>query len=301
MSSLTIARLFSHSLGQANSVTEGIRIQRYFLGFASPDSSDESQRDNILCHPNTLLELIHRPDQPATKPTDSAAGKAGYWKIGVTLADVNLAREHLVDSGVTVSEPQQFLDIGYLCHLNDPIGYSIELLQHRFAENHQSCPPQPNYKLRSMPTFGQITLRVKDPDKSLNFYTEGLGMRLLSRQIVKPYQFTLYFLAYTEEQPSFPDLDDVRNREWLWQRPYTVLELQHVWGTEKGQVSYRTTPDSGFERISIATTDLESTLAKLIDSRAPVDPVREFDASLGTNTATVLDPDGYSVRIVEAS
>ena len=287
--------------GQANSVTDGIRIRHYFLGFASPDSSDESQRDNILCHPNALLELLHRPDQPATKPTDSAAGKVGYWKIGVTLADVNLAREYLVDSGVAVSEPQQFLDIGYLCHLIDPDGYSIELLQHRFAENRQPRLPQPNYNLLSVSTFGQITLRVKNSDKSLNFYTQGLGMRLLSRQIVEPYRFTLYFLAYTEEQPPFPDLDDVRNREWLWQRPYTVLELQHVWGTEKGQVSYRTTPDTGFERISIATSDIEPAIVKLNGSSASADSLNHFDASLRTNTATVFDPDGYSVRIVEAS
>jgi lactoylglutathione lyase len=287
--------------GHANRVAEGIQIQHYFLGFSRPNATGECHLDNILCHPDTLLELLHRPGQTAPKHTDSSVGKAGYWKIGITLGDVDLAREYLVDSGMVVSEPRQFLDIGYLCHLNDPDGYSIELLQHRFSENHQPCSPQPNYNLRSIPTFGQITLRIKDPDKSLNFYTQGFGMRLLSRQIVEAYRFTLYFLAYTEEQPPFPDIDDVRNREWLWQRPYTVLELQHVWGTENGTVSYRTTPDTGFERISIATSDLESTLAKLIDRRVHSAPLSQFDDSLSTNTVTVLDPDGYSVRIVEAS
>ncbi len=285
--------------GQADSVVDEVEGQQYFLGF--PSLQDKDDHDNILSHPNTLLELIHRPDHSASKHTDSAAGKAGYWKIGITLADVGLAREYLIDSGTIVSEPEQFLDIGYLCHLKDPDGYSIELLQHLFAENHQPCPPQPHYKLGSVPTFGQITLRVKDPDKSLKFYASGLGMSLLSRQIVEPYRFTLYFLAYTEEQPPFPDLDDVRNREWLWQRPYTLLELQHVWGTEDGQFSYRTTPDVGFERLSIASTDISAVIEKMIANGLPADPRHQVDACLGSKTALVHDPDGYAVRIIESA
>lgn len=282
-----------------DSVTEAIQIQHYFLGF--PDSEDKNDRDNILGHSNTLLELLHRPGHSATKYADGGAEKAGYWKIGVTLDDVDLAREYLIDSGVSASEPQQFLDIGYLCHLNDPDGYSIELLQHRFAENHQPCPPRPNYKLGSIATFGQITIRIKDPDQSLNFYTHGLGMSLLSRQIVEPYRFTLYFLAYTEEQPPFADLDDVRNREWLWQRPYTVLELQHVWGTEDGQFRYRTTPDTGLDRMSIVTGDVESVITKISSNCVPINPRYQVDACLGRNTAIVQDPDGYSVHIIKAT
>ena len=34
-----------------------------------------------------------------------------------------------------VSDPTQFYDIGYLCHLTDPDGFSIELLQHTFEKN----------------------------------------------------------------------------------------------------------------------------------------------------------------------
>ena len=48
---------------------------------------------------------------------------------------MDLARLKIIQSGITVSNPSQFLDIGYLCHLTDPEGRSIELLQHSFAEN----------------------------------------------------------------------------------------------------------------------------------------------------------------------
>ena len=53
-----------------------------------------------------------------------------YWKIGLALQDVNLARRKIIKLGTEVSDPAQFYEIGYLCHLTDPDGFSIELLQH---------------------------------------------------------------------------------------------------------------------------------------------------------------------------
>lgn len=84
--------------------------------------------------------------------------------------------------------------------------------------------------------IGQITTRITEPTQSLDFYQKVLGMKLLSIQPVKRYNFTLYFLAYTEETPPNADLEAVENREWLWQRPYTTLELQHRWGSEPGSL-----------------------------------------------------------------
>ena len=52
-------------------------------------------------------------------------------------------------------------------------------------------------------------------------------MKLLSRQQVMD-KFELYFLAATTDTPPVADdVDAVANREWLWQRPFTTLELQH--------------------------------------------------------------------------
>ena len=58
-----------------------------------------------------------------------------YWKIGLALPDVRSAREIILEKGHDVSEPVQFLKIGYMCHLNDPQGFAMELLQHTFEEN----------------------------------------------------------------------------------------------------------------------------------------------------------------------
>ena len=169
-----------------------------------------------------------------------------YWKIGLTVPDVDLARERLNAHGLSVSPPAQFLDVGYLCHLNDPDGYEIELLQHDFEADHEPIAPGDD-PLGAPATLGQITLRIDDADRTLDFYL-GLGMRLLSRQVIHPHEFTLYFLAFTQDQTPFPDVDAVENRSWLWRRPYTTLELQQRWHGPPPRPS----EDAGFDGLVLA-------------------------------------------------
>lgn len=171
--------------------------------------------------PSADLVLREAPRKRTPGPHDT------YWKIGITLPDVDLASARLRDRGVETSDPAQFRDVGYLAHLTDPDGFPIELLQHRFRQNHVPVAPDDAYPLGGRPHLGQITIRIPAPDAALAFFGEELGMRLLSRQVLQHDGFTLYFLAFTDEEPPNPDIDAVSNREWLWQRSYTTLELQH--------------------------------------------------------------------------
>ena len=60
-------------------------------------------------------------------PADKADGF--YWKIGITVANLDAAADYLRQSGVSISAPRQFADIGYMAHCTDPAGATIELLQ----------------------------------------------------------------------------------------------------------------------------------------------------------------------------
>ena len=75
-----------------------------------------------------------------------------------------------MQSGTAVSVPTQFRDIGYLCHMADPEGRSIELLQHSFATNFVKPLEQPKKTLGQDSLIGQVTLRCSDISKSLQFY-----------------------------------------------------------------------------------------------------------------------------------
>ena len=149
-----------------------------------------------------------------------------YWKIGITVPDVDLAAAHLLRMGVDVSVARQFLDIGYMAHLSDSDGFVIELLQHDFDGNRPdgaADPEDPFARAR----IGQVTLRTGDI-ASEDQFCRGQGMRLLSMQDVALYGFDLHFYAFTKDVPPSGDLWAVQNREWLWKRPYTTLEFQHV-------------------------------------------------------------------------
>jgi len=159
--------------------------------------------------------------------TDGPPGESsGYWKIGVGLPDVNVAAARLRDEhSVDVKPANQFLDVGFLTHLKDPAGNTIELLQDTFESNFKPCPVSALPLACDSPKIGQLTLRVTNIERSLAFYRDTLGMRLLCAYDVGDYGFRLYFLAFTDDAPPSADLDAVENREWTYSRPYTTLEL----------------------------------------------------------------------------
>ena len=127
-------------------------------------------------------------------------------------------------------------------------------------------------------------------------YQEALGTRLLSHQLVEPHGFTLYFLASSTQSPPNADIDALENREWLWQRPYTTLELQHFWpGEQQGVTCTRhdgQTP--GFWGIGFESHQPDAFVdpwAKMT-ARSPV----TLDAT-GNPSLIGVDPDGNRVRI----
>lgn len=279
---------YCHRLGMniiGHTEGEGDRPSRYLLSFGANDL--------------TALELLYGNEEPRSLYQHDEGDL--YWKTGITLPDVDNACERLRHHGVEVTDPHQFRDIGYLCHLADPDGYVIELLQHKFEENHTPGAADPALALGAPPTLGQITIRVTHIERSLGFYRDFLGMELLSRQEVAPSEFTLYFLAYTDEAPPRTDLDAVENREWLWQRPYTTIELQHVWGRDRGDFSYRTEESSplGFRGITIAAEDRTDFRREARKAGVDIETVPRRTGPQGRPHLTMCDPDGTVIHIVD--
>ena len=118
-------------------------------------------------------------------------------------------------------------------------------------------------------------LRVGDLDKSLAFYTEVLGMRLLSRDDYPGGRFTLAFVGYGDDSD------------------HTVLELTHNWDTDSYDLG------DGYGHIAVAVEDAAAACDEI--RRRGGNVVREAGPMMhGTVViAFVEDPDGYKVELIE--
>ena len=120
-------------------------------------------------------------------------------------------------------------------------------------------------------------LRVGDLERSITFYTEVLGMRLLRRKDYPGGRFTLAFVGYGDESDT------------------TVLELTHNWDTSDYELG------SGYGHIALGVDDIVATCEAIRAKGGRV--VREPGPMKNGSTviAFVEDPDGYKVELIELS
>ncbi len=119
-------------------------------------------------------------------------------------------------------------------------------------------------------------IRVSDLEKSIDFYTRHLGMKLLRRTDYPDGKFTLAFVGYGEENET------------------AVIELTHNWEHEGGyQIG------NGFGHLAIAVNDINKTCRRL--ERAGVIIPRPPGPMKHGNTVIAFaeDPDGYKIELIE--
>ncbi len=119
-------------------------------------------------------------------------------------------------------------------------------------------------------------LRVVDLDRSIAFYTEVLGMRLLRRNDYPEGKFTLAFVGYQDESAG------------------AVLELTHNWGVESYELG------SAYGHIALEVPDAYAACEAIKARGGKV--VREAGPMKHGTTviAFVEDPDGYKVELIQA-
>jgi lactoylglutathione lyase len=119
-------------------------------------------------------------------------------------------------------------------------------------------------------------VRVGDLQKSLRFYCDVLGMRLLRRNDFPSGRFTLAFVGYGDE-----DTD-------------TVIELTHNWDTAHYDLG------SGYGHIALGVEDIYDACRRLRDKGAKI--VREPGPMKhgGSEIAFIEDPDGYKIELIQS-
>ncbi len=124
--------------------------------------------------------------------------------------------------------------------------------------------------------FLHTMIRVKDLDKSIDFYTRLLGMKLTRKDDYPSGEFTLAFVGYGDEKNS------------------TVIELTHNWGQEKPYDL-----GDGFGHLAIGVPDIYGTCEQMekegVKIPRPAGPMKHG----GSVIAFIEDPDGYKIELIE--
>lgn len=124
--------------------------------------------------------------------------------------------------------------------------------------------------------FLHTMIRVKNLDKSIDFYTRLLGMKLTRKNDYPSGEFTLAFVGYGDESDS------------------TVIELTHNWGQEEPY-------DLGdaFGHLAIGVPDIYATCDQMekegVKIPRPPGPMKHG----GSVIAFIEDPDGYKIELIE--
>jgi len=146
--------------------------------------------------------------------------------------------------------------------------------------------------------FNHTMLRVKDPERSLAFYTHVLGMRVLRRLDFEEMEFSLYFLAKPDEDSQVPE-DKAERSQWTFSQR-GILELTHNWGSEEDvDLEYHdgNSDPRGFGHICFAVPNLEAAI-RWFDENGVEYVKRPEDGRLN-DIAFIRDPDGYWIEILE--
>jgi lactoylglutathione lyase len=118
-------------------------------------------------------------------------------------------------------------------------------------------------------------LRVGDLQRSIDFYTKVLGMKLLRTSENEAYKYTLAFLGF-ESNPAQAE-----------------IELTYNWGVDKYEMG------TAYGHIALGVTDAYAACEKIQANGGNVTRPAGPVAGGSTVIAFVTDPDGYKIELIQ--
>ncbi|MDO8953350.1 MAG: lactoylglutathione lyase [Gammaproteobacteria bacterium] len=123
--------------------------------------------------------------------------------------------------------------------------------------------------------FAHVMIRVGDLDRSIQFYTDAFGMKLLKKTDNEAYKYTLAFIGYG------PEADN------------TVIELTYNWDVTEYDLG------KGFGHFAFWVEDVAAA-CEAIKAKGGIITREPGPVKGGTTIiAFVRDPDGYQIELIE--
>lgn len=263
-----------------------MKFSLHFLTFPK-DVSKTKQGQPAIFSTSGVLELTHNwgsendPDFKVNNGNEEP--HRGFGHICFTVADIEKTCKRLEAEGVSFKKRMSDGRQKNIAFALDPDGYWIELVQYI-----RDSGEEPTKDIGDK--FNHTMIRVKDAEKSLGFYQNVLGMKLVRTSEHENAKFTLYFLAY--DVPAGQNSSSIEG----------VLELTHNWGTEDDPTfKYHNGNEKpqGYGHICVSCDD-PAALCKDIEENYG-DKISwgvKYNQGKMKNLAFIKDPDGYSIEIV---
>lgn len=131
------------------------------------------------------------------------------------------------------------------------------------------------------PRMLHTMVRVADLERSLGFYCDALGMKLLSRVDVEAGRFSIVFVGYAEDYSA------------------GAIELTYNWDHPANQDGY--SHGSGYGHVAIGIPDLHAFCERLAAQGIALVSGPKSLLPGAPALAFIKDPDGYAIELIQTS
>ena len=126
--------------------------------------------------------------------------------------------------------------------------------------------------------FGHTSIRTSNMDRSIDFYTRLMGLKLLSRHEIKQTNAEIAFLQDPEGKGAKLELTYYRNQKKFIQADYE---------------------DRLFDHIAFEIGDMDKTISKLRSEKVTITDEPYTRGPSGPLIAFIEDPDGTLIELIE--
>jgi len=271
----------------------------YFMGILpsdvnAPDADNVEESTKFLFnYQGTLVELVHNhgteTDDNFKANNGNVEPNRGFGHLAFSTNDVYASCAKLEANEVKFQKKPDEGRMKGLAFALDPDGYWLEIISRSQESNIQT-----DYNL------AQTMIRVKDPEKSLHFYTQLIGMTLVAEKHFPDNKFSLYFLASLPKDTPVADPKSEQASQDLKKMFNPVLELTHNHGTESDpNFKYHNGNDDpkGYGHIAFLVDDVNAAVNDL--EAANIQFKKKPSEGLIKGISFAYDLDGYWVEIIQ--